>query len=123
MTEHRGVHEIASVEMCDNERVVGFSKKSEIALDKLRYAPFDQAQYESQIAGGLARLFIWILIIALVTHYLILLVLFVISLFIEKNDQIEVYITELQATYNVWFPAIVGIVSSVTTYYFTRERR
>jgi len=89
--------------------------------DEVKY--FDKVKQESKTATALAYVIVAIFAAALVAHHVILAVFYNTALTVENPEQIEACITGLQATYNVWFPALVGIVSAVTTYYFTRDRK
>ncbi|MCL2623785.1 MAG: hypothetical protein FWD31_08980 [Planctomycetaceae bacterium] len=81
------------------------------------------AKHESRTASQLAFTFAYVLAGAIAVHYVVLISFFIASLYAKDSLQIEPFVECLQATYNVWLPALVGIVSSVTTYYFTRERK
>jgi hypothetical protein len=97
--------------------------KSELAADKLPYLFFDRAKHESETASKLAFSFAYILAGAIFLHYLALFTFSTVALFAKNSAQVDRCIKSIQDTYSIWLPALVGIVSSVTTYYFIRERK
>ena len=89
----------------------------------LQYQRFDKSKHESQTASTLAYTFAWMLGLALLLHYLTLTGFLIVSLYSGNPCGVNPGIKILQETYNIWFPALIGIVSAVTTYYFTCERK
>ena len=68
---------------------------------------------KQKTASKLAYIFTFFLAGALLLHYILL------SKAICHGC--DSAIKAFQDLFHVWFPAVIGIVSSVTTYYFTRE--
>lgn len=75
---------------------------------------FDERRHRAQTASKLAVMFAWILAGALGVHYIAITGLGLLDRGIA--------LTNLSDAMNVWFPALVGIVSTTATYYFTKER-
>lgn len=75
---------------------------------------FDESKHRAETASKLAFRLIYLFAGALAVHYII----FACLAFGERKDAIA----SLQDTFNVWLPALVGIVSAAATYYFTKER-
>jgi hypothetical protein len=83
-------------------------------IDEIRELPFDESRHRALTAQRLAMLFASILAGALAVHYLCFMVLALMG----KDQSIDA----LGRIFNVWLPALTGIVSSAATYYFTKER-
>ena len=75
---------------------------------------FHSLEHQAKTTSRLAFTFALILAIALGVHYIVFVILAVMGL----NDAL----TAVNDVFNVWLPALVGIVSSVATYYFTRDK-
>ena len=82
-------------------------------IDQIQEPPFDEPKHRALTAQKLALLFACILGGALAVHY----VCFMVLAIMERNDAVE----SLGRIFNVWLPALTGIVSSAATYYFTKE--
>ena len=83
-------------------------------VDEIREPPFDEPKHRALTAQKLALMFAGILAAALALHY----VCFMILAIMGRNESVE----SLGRVFNVWLPALTGIVSSAATYYFTKER-
>ena len=82
-------------------------------VDEIRQPKFDEPRHRALTAQKLALLFAYILSGALATHY----VCFMVLAMTGCNEGLE----SLGRVFNVWLPALTGIVSAAATYYFTRE--
>lgn len=83
-------------------------------VDALEEPPFNEPKHRAVTAQRLAMLFAWILAGSLVVHYACFMVL---ALTAQKES-----LEPLGRIFNVWLPALTGIVSSAATYYFSKER-
>jgi hypothetical protein len=83
-------------------------------VGELQEPPFDEPKHRALTAHKLALLFASIFAGALGVHYLC----FMILALTGRNESAE----SLGRIFNVWLPALTGIVSSAATYYFTKER-
>jgi len=83
-------------------------------VDQIQEPPFDGPKHRALTAQRLALLFACILGGALVLHYICFMILAIMG----NNDALE----SVGRVFNVWLPALTGIVSSAATYYFTKER-
>jgi hypothetical protein len=83
-------------------------------VDEIREPPFDEPKHRAVTAQRLAMLFAYILAGALLVHY----ICFMVLAFRGQDKSID----SLEHVYIVWLPALIGIVSSAATYYFTKDR-
>lgn len=83
-------------------------------VDALEEPPFNEPKHRAVTAQRLAMLFAWILAGSLVVHYACFMVLALTA----QKDSLE----PLGRIFNVWLPALTGIVSAAATYYFSKER-
>ena len=75
---------------------------------------FDERKHRAKTASRLAFTFAWIFAGALFVHY----VMFFALALLGREDAMGA----LSDIFNVWLPALTGIVSAAATYYFTKER-
>lgn len=83
-------------------------------VDALEEPPFNEPKHRAVTAQRLAMLFAWILAGSLLVHYACFMVLALTA----QKDSLE----PLGRIFNVWLPALTGIVSAAATYYFSKER-
>ena len=75
---------------------------------------FDERKHRAKTARLLALTLAGILAGTLLVHYVTYIIL-------AHHDRQDV-LTGLSEIFNVWFPALIGIVSGAATYFFTKER-
>jgi hypothetical protein len=96
---------------------VGSSLKGPIGINNLDY----RNRMDADTSSAIAVSFVKILALGLGVHYLVIFILTFIC--ILRHAEIESYLKPIEGIFNVWVPAVVGIVSSVVTYYFTKNHR
>jgi hypothetical protein len=82
-------------------------------IGEIREPPFDERAHRAQTAQRLVMLFAWIFAGALAVHYVCFMVLSIMG----REQSVDA----LGRIFNVWLPALTGIVSAGATYYFTKE--
>jgi len=92
-----------------------FSRGLGHRMRSVQFQRFDKTKHESQTASTLAYTFAWMLGLAILLHYITLSGFLISSLFADSSGKSSAGIKILQETYNIWFPALIGIVSAVTT--------
>lgn len=75
---------------------------------------FDERKHRARTASRLAFTFAWIFAGALFVHYITFFALTLLGR--------EAAMGALSDVFNIWMPALTGIVSAAATYYFTKER-
>lgn len=83
-------------------------------VSELPEVTFDERRHRAETASKLAFTFAWILAGALLLHY----IAFASLGLLGRNEAM----IALSDVFNVWLPAMIGIVSSAATYYFAKER-